>query len=199
MIQYHRKHTPVPDSTNPKRKAKTMSVSAEATGTCKKARNSSDPPKKPLKKIDALQQEFDKAVTAAVAKGDHPDDASACLISNLIDGNKNVARYVAATPIGGSTVVDDMVASQIEMGRDEFERGLQYIVDRGTFSNKTYSDSVQPTVNKMMKVNAIIQFIISDVVHTHIHATAGSDRRRWRQPRLQFKKIGRTKKVSSQG
>ena len=95
--------------------------------------------------------------------------------------------------------MDDMVASQIEMGRDEFERGLQYIVDRGTFSNKTYSDSVQPTVNKMMKVNAIIQFIISDVVHTHIHATAGSDRRRWRQPRLQFKKIGRTKKVSSQG
>ena len=71
---------------------------------------------------------------------------------NLIDGDKDVARAVAATPIGGTTAVKDIVASKVEVGRGEFERGLDYIVDRGTFSHKTYSDSVQPTINAMTKV-----------------------------------------------
>ena len=99
-----------------------------------------------------IGQTFDRAVQAAVRKGEHREDAAARIIVNLIDGDKDVARVVAATPIGGTTVVEDIVASQVESGRQEFERGLDYIVDRGTFSHKTYSDSVQPTINAMTEV-----------------------------------------------
>lgn len=110
--------------------------------------------KKRTKPRSQIGQVFDRAVTAAVRKGEHRDDASARIINDLIDGDKDVARAVATTPIGGTTVVEDIVASRVETGRDEFERGLDYLVDRGTFSQKTYSDSVQPTVNKMTEVSA---------------------------------------------
>ena len=177
LSKYRRKNGPITHAKSKGAKSKRKISSQNKTGTQKKKRKCSPPKKRdalqrqfdkavaeavakgehpeeysPPKKRDALERQFDKAVAEAVAKGEHPEDASARLINKLIDGRKHIACAVAATPIDGTTVVEDMIESQVETGREQFESGLEYIVDRGTFSSKTYSDSVQPTLNKMMEV-----------------------------------------------
>ena len=120
---------------------------ANSPGLKKKKRKITKP-----KQRDELGTLFDRNVTVAVAQGEHEEDAIARIILQLIDGKKDVVRILAATQIGSSNVVEDIMASQVQLGRPEFERGLEFIVGRGTFSHKTYSDVVQPTVNKMLQV-----------------------------------------------
>ena len=103
------------------------------------------------KKRSKLGRAFDQTVANAVKNGEHEEDAAARVIHELIDGRKEIVRAVAATPIGNTTVVEEIVESQVEMGREEFEKGLEYVVGRASFANKTYSDSIQPTINKMQE------------------------------------------------
>ena len=128
---------------------KSAVIAAKVSGV--KKPKTTDPIYVTKKKRSKLGRSFDQTVANAVMNGEHEEDAAARIIHELIDGRKEIVRAVAATPIGSSTVVEDIVESQVEMGREEFERGLEYVVGRANFSNKTYSDSVQPTVNRMQQ------------------------------------------------
>lgn len=79
-------------------------------------------------KRDALGRAFDRAVSVAVSKGEHEEDAAARVIHSLIDGRKDIVRAVAAARIDGTSVVEDIIQSQVEIGRSEFERGNVFLL-----------------------------------------------------------------------